>query len=654
MKPADIALFRIPGRPAITGDGSIVVAVSAPDLSANIYRGTLMRLMPASGGEPADFTHGPRDSEPVPSPDGRLLVFLRAAESGPAQLHVMPLDGGEPRKLTDHPLGAGSVVFSPNGRRIAYCAAAPEPGRYGTDEDITADAEAPRRITRLSYRLDGEGFVTDKAKQLFVLDLHPGATPVQLTAEPAGAADPAFTSDGRLLYVRGTGIDELTEEIAVIEVPADTAGAPAPTVGDLLISTSGSAALLVVIGAEIVFLGVEFTGIDAVGRTTGLWAAPLAGGPPRRLTDEATVDVDRAAGRPVVIGDRVLVGVLDRGATSLHAVPLDADRLPLRDLPVVFGGDRVVRSFDARDHTVAAVVADGASAGEVITVTVAVDGAVGSEQMLSDFGNALAATGIRPALPLHATAPDGHPVHGWLVLPEGAGPHPTLLVVHGGPHAAYTPALFDEAQVYAGAGYAVVMGNPRGSAGYGQAHGRAVVGALGTVDVDDVLALLDAATARPECDAGRVGVLGGSYGGFMTSWLCSHAPDRFTAAISERAVNAWDSFAGSSDIGYYFARAYIGDDRDTQWRTSPLAYSEQIDVPLLIIHSEQDWRCPIEQGQRLFVALKQRGAEVEMLLFPGEGHELSRSGRPKHREQRFDAILDWWARYLPVSPESGG
>ena len=147
------------------------------------------------------------------------------------------------------------------------------------------------------------------------------------------------------------------------------------------------------------------------------------------------------------------------------------------------------------------------------------------------------------------------------------------------------------------------------------------------------------------------GVMGGSYGGFMTSWLCSHAPDRFTAAISERAVNAWDSFAGSSDIGYYFAAAYVGDDRESQWRASPLAYADDIDVPLLIIHSEQDWRCPVEQGQRLFVALKSRGAEVEMLLFPGEGHELSRSGRPRHRRQRFDAILDWWARYLPVESE---
>ena len=102
------------------------------------------------------------------------MVFLRAAESGPAQLYVMPLDGGEPRKLTDHPLGAGSAVFSPDGRRIAYCAAVPEPGRYGTDEDVTADAEPPRRITRLTYRLDGEGFVADKPKQLFVLDLIAG------------------------------------------------------------------------------------------------------------------------------------------------------------------------------------------------------------------------------------------------------------------------------------------------------------------------------------------------------------------------------------------------------------------------------------------------------------------------------------------------
>jgi dipeptidyl aminopeptidase/acylaminoacyl peptidase len=249
---------------------------------------------------------------------------------------------------------------------------------------------------------------------------------------------------------------------------------------------------------------------------------------------------------------------------------------------------------------------------------------------------------------LSGTAPDGYPVHGWLVLPDGDGPHPVLLAVHGGPHTQYGWGLFDEAQVYASAGYAVVLGNPRGSSGYGQEHGRAIVGAMGTVDVDDLLALLDAAVSRPDLDGDRVGVMGGSYGGFMTSWLAGHTGRRFAAAISERAVNAWDSFSGASDIGHFFTDGYVGLDRDEQWARSPLAHADGIEIPFLIVHSEQDWRCPVEQAQRLFVALRSRGADTELLLFPGEGHELSRSGRPKHRLQRFEAILSWWAEHLPL------
>ncbi|HET8589089.1 MAG TPA: prolyl oligopeptidase family serine peptidase, partial [Nakamurella sp.] len=230
---------------------------------------------------------------------------------------------------------------------------------------------------------------------------------------------------------------------------------------------------------------------------------------------------------------------------------------------------------------------------------------------------------------------------------DGPGPHPVLLMIHGGPYAQYGWALFDEAQVYAGAGYAVVYGNPRGSAGYGQAHGEAILGDVGERSAVDLYALLDAALERPELDASRVGVLGGSHGGFMTSWLIGHS-DRFGAAVSERAVNAIDSFTGSSDIGWNFARDLYGADVEAQRRQSPLTYADAISTPLLIIHSEQDWRCPLEQAQRLFVALKRRGHETEMLVFPGEGHELSRSGRPQHRRQRFEAILQWWNRYLPV------
>ncbi|MEG8037415.1 prolyl oligopeptidase family serine peptidase [Sphingomonas sp. LR61] len=226
--------------------------------------------------------------------------------------------------------------------------------------------------------------------------------------------------------------------------------------------------------------------------------------------------------------------------------------------------------------------------------------------------------------------------------------------MHGGPFGQDTWAFFDEAQVYASAGYAVVIGNPRGSGGYGLDHGRAVIGAMGTVDVDDVLALLDAALERPDLDAARVGIMGGSYGGFMTSWVAAHHGDRFVAAWSERAVNAWDSFAGSSDIGWYFADAYVGADPEEQRRRSPLTYAAQVTIPFMVAHSEADWRCPIEQGQRQFVALRRAGVDASFLVFPGEGHELSRSGTPWHRVQRFEHVLAWWAEHLPVTPVDAG
>ena len=449
------------------------------------------------------------------------------------------------------------------------------------------------------------------------------------------------------MYLRSSVPDLPQTEFAAV-----AADAAEPGVGELLAQLPGSGTQAVCADDTLYYLGAEFEGIDVAGRTTGLWALPVAGGSPRRLTGHE-VEVDSTTW-PVVLPDAVLVTVLDRGTVSLRAVPQSADHAGLTDLPPVLDGELVVTAFSAVETDfgtvlVAAVVAEPGTPGEVTSIEVGPDGVPTDEvRRLTDLAEPLRAAGIAGLEEITATAPDGYPVHGFLVLPPEPGPHPVLLVVHGGPHAAYGWGLFDEAQVYAAAGYAVVLPNPRGSAGYGLEHGRTVLGRLGTVDTDDVLALLDAALDRPDCDAGRVGVMGGSYGGFMTSWLASHAPERFTAAISERAVNAWDSFAGSSDIGYYFAENYVGAGRDSQWQASPLAYADDIALPLLIIHSEHDWRCPVEQAQRLFVALKRRGAETEMLLFPAEGHELSRSGRPQHRLQRFEAILDWWARYLPV------
>ena len=232
------------------------------------------------------------------------------------------------------------------------------------------------------------------------------------------------------------------------------------------------------------------------------------------------------------------------------------------------------------------------------------------------------------------------------MTPAGEGPHPTLLMIHGGPFAAYSVHLFDEAQVYADAGYAVVFCNPRGSAGYGQQHGRAITGAMGTVDMDDVLDFLDGAlAAHPELDATRLGILGGSYGGYLTAWTIAH-DHRFAAAVVERGFLDPEAFVGSSDIGWFFPQQYNGTDHESIRAQSPQAVARLVTTPTLVVHSEDDLRCPISQAETWFATVKLNGVESEMLVFPGENHELSRSGSPRHRVQRFDAILEWFGRYL--------
>lgn len=639
MRPSDIEFLAVPGRPALHGD-LLLAAVSSPHPGENTYHGALWRV--GSTGQDR-WTHHDYDSSPVISPDGAQVAFLRA--EGPKarpQLHVMPTGGGEARALTDLPLGAGVPVWAPDSRRIAFTARIPEPGRYGAPgpdgEPVEPEAEAPRRITRFDYRLDAIGFLGDRRERLFVVDsADPVDEPVPLTDGEVDVSAPAWTPDGEtLLFVapRDWGASG-TKEFDIYSVPA-AGGAPV-----LAVRSAGSVDNLSVSDGTIWFIGSEFEWPRSEACNPGLWSAPLAGGsPPARLTDDETVYCLAGAGEPAPFGDGILVAVLNRGAVELRTVPRDAKSASLEELPLVAGQRAAVRSFTVDGDRVAAVIADQRGSGEVVLLSGR------TEQVLTDWSKPLRDKGIREAEELTATAPDGYPVHGWLVRPEGEGPHPVLLVVHGGPFAAYDWGLFDEAQVYAAAGYAVVLPNPRGSAGYGQSHGKAISRALGTVDVDDVLALLDSALEQPGLDSSRVGVMGGSYGGFMTTWLAAHHGERFRAAWSERAVNAWDSMQGSSDIGWSFVDAYVGGDLEEQLRRSPLTYADKIRIPFLVMHSEQDWRCPLEQGQRLYVALKRNGVEAEMLLFPGEGHELSRSGRPRHRIQRFEAVLDWWQRHL--------
>jgi dipeptidyl aminopeptidase/acylaminoacyl peptidase len=674
MTPEDLGLLRVPKGPRLSPDGrKVAVAVDRIDLAQDCYRGDIWILDAA--GEPAgaggtQLTSGHLDSGPRWSPDGRWLAFLRRepGESGwrghPQLYLTSPDGGGEPQRLSEHPLGIEGPAWSPDGRWIAYTAACPEPGRYGTSGQSSPAKEPPRRVRTLQYRPDVPGYTIDRRTHVFARRVFSGdegavlakdEEPVQVTS---GDYDDRYVTWGpggdvvAFVSARHARRDTVLANDVFIVAARDGAEPQRVTRTSLSVTRP----LFSRDGESMYFLGHEIgpDGQDVVGRYTGLWQVPADGSaPPRRLTDPEAVHLNDRMNesfkdQPLILdGGGVVAEQVDRGAVAVVRVGPDGESETL------LGGPRQVHGHDVRRDPrsgqlqVAAVVTSPESPGEVV---ISEDGA---ERTLSSFGSGLAsAVSLGHMAEIQAQSEDGYPVHGWVMLPEGEGPHPVVLQIHGGPFAQHGWTFFDEAQVYRAAGYAVVMANPRGSSGYGETHSRAIVGDIGNLDRQDLMAALHAALQDPRLDRDRLAVLGGSYGGFMTSWLISHT-DIFTVAISERAVNAWDSFWATSDIGFYFAEAYCGDGEERLRQCSPVHRAEHIRTPTLIVHSEEDWCCPLEQAQRLYVPLKLQGVPTEMLVFPGEGHELSRSGLPSHRIARFEAILGWLGQWLEKGSRNG-
>jgi dipeptidyl aminopeptidase/acylaminoacyl peptidase len=686
VKPEHLPLLKSVSAPAVHPDGGrAVVSVIRPDFDADTYVGQLWNVPLDPEKLPRRLTRGFRDTAPAFSPDGLVLAFVRATAEGKPQLYVVEAGGGEPQQLTDAKLGVSSFSWSPDSHSIVFGARTPDDGRYGTVDGVSAGGEDGRLITDYKYRMNGVGYTADKPLQLYIVDVpelgdEPRVAPAgralkarkaeglssveaagasvtpadvrvpparQLTFAATDHSGESFSADGQSVYFVASlhAGSDLDLESGVYRIPAD-GGQPEPVRAANSGRQTVAAARESRNGKWLFFTAQDLggSGQDFVARNTALYVMPAEGGDASVLSDVETMDLAGNGDSLDLRGpDSVLllntaqgtVELLEFGATGNHQL--------------LVHGDRVVTGAGSAGGSLVVSFADAATAGDLAALE---DGQL---RLLTDFSAELRLqVDIIEPQELTFDAADGYPVHGWLVLPPGKGPHPVLLNIHGGPFSQYTVALFDEAQVYAAAGYAVLMCNPRGSAGYGQAHGRSIKEKMGTVDMQDVLAFLDGALAKfPELDGDALGIMGGSYGGYLTAWTISQ-DHRFKAAIVERGFLDPVSFIGSSDIGWFFGGEYTGSSAEQMAAQSPMATVRNVMTPSLVIHSEEDLRCPVEQGQRYFTALKQQGVDAAFLVFPGENHELSRSGTPHHRRQRFEEILRWWAHYLPTTANPTG
>ncbi|MGX1702451.1 S9 family peptidase [Microbacterium sp. NPDC055357] len=658
MRATDIDKLIAVGRPDIARDGSFAVfATSRPDIEANRDVGQLWRVdLPQ--GTPRRLTRGVADTAPALAPDDTRIAFLRGDENDRPQIFVVAAGGGEPVQATDAPLGVSEFAWSPDGARLAFTARVPEPGRYGTVEGLDAAAESPRRITGVRWHANGLGYLADRPAHVFIVaaplvDSEPfyepaptvlpdGAEPAvrrMIPGEPAQLTEGAASHSG--IVFRGESVLAVVDEIEhdrrdlrsriVALTPGEaTRDVLRPDTGlsvnDLAVAPDGTVFVLASDAGE--------SGVDFVAPGVALWM--LGAREPRRLTDPETIDLGEVGSHIGFDGDDLLVQDRRRGRVRLLRVTRSGD------VSEMLGGDVAVAGHAAGAGRIVAAVATPQSFGELFVL------GDGPARPLTAFGAAVAASGIVLPRELTVEGRDGTPVHGWVATPEGEGPFPVILQIHGGPYAAYGMHLFDETQVLVDAGYAVVYSNPRGSAGYGRAHGRSIRGAMGTVDHQDVIDFFEGALAADSrLDASRVGIMGGSYGGYLTAWIIAH-DHRFAGAIVERGFLDPTSFQGTSDIGSFFGDEYVGVDPVDIARQSPLAAVGDVRTPTLVMHAELDYRCPLEQATRYYSALKRQGTPAEMLIFPGENHDLTRSGRPRHRVERFGAVLGWWERMLPA------
>lgn len=635
---------------------------------------TSVWLVPADGSsQPRQITSSTRDSAPRWSPDGKTIAFVRSVEKDgkpqAPQIFTLLLDGGEARPVTDLARGAGAPSWSPDGTRIAFSSStwptelAPAPP---ASPALPAPKSDVRVITSAVYRANGGGWNDpDRPSHIWVTDVKSNgdiAKARQLTSGKYSEGGQAWSPDGSKIYFTSSRVDEpyyLQSDSDLYSVPA--AGGSMTKVAS--INGSIGAVRPSPDGKSIAFSGTLYGTPERSFDQPDLFVASTDGsGSPRNLTDKYDFDIgggvggdQRAprgggAGGPIWSADgrSILTVAGEQGSANLVRIDVATGAVS-----PVYKGAHTVQAYTATPDakTIAAVTSTGSNINDLFIVDAAAGTA--SAKQITRINNALFST-LKISEPEEVwwTSFDGRKIQGWIQHPpdfDKSKSYPLVLQIHGGPHSAYGNVFTHEFHYLAAKGYVVLYPNPRGSSNYGQEFGNIIQYRYPGDDYKDLMAGVDMMTKRSYIDAKRMGVIGGSGGGLLTNWTITQT-DRFAAAVSLRSIADWSGFWYTADFTQYtpswFRKAPWEDPADFVAR-SPITHIAKVKTPTMLIDGDDDLRTPpSDGGEMMFRALKYLKIPTVMVRFPGETHELSRSGKPKHRVERLQHIGSWFDKYL--------
>lgn len=582
------------------------------------------------------------NSAPAFSPDGTQVAFTSTRTEKP-QLWLLPLEGGEPRRLTDLPQGVGGgAVWSPDGTRLAFTAGPQEEPRK---------PERPYRIDRSVWRFDGMGVVEDAVQDVYVLEVDgEAAEPRRLTSDRFMNSLPKWSPDGTsLVYVASHDPDshELMARLRRVNLDGGVSDLTGP---DGLVASHAP-----LDGGRVAHV-LAFERGTVIGTRPSLYVLdPATGTQARRgagveghIHGGVQPDSPAAAlGETLLLagegGREAVVTVQTGGEVALVQVALEGDE----SHTVVAGGDRVCLPLARRGQLVLFLAYGFTEPGDLHLL----DLETGEERRLTRLNaDVLAELALPEVVPLRFAGIDGTPVAGWFLRPPGTNtPLPTILGIHGGPHSAWGAQFHFDHLMLAGAGYGVLLVNHRASTGYGDAFATAIQGDWGNLDYADLMSGVDHAIEQGLADADRLGVWGLSGGGNLTGWVIGHT-GRFKAACPENPVFNWFSMYGTSDIGADFAVRELGgtpyEAEEVYRRCSPITYADRCTTPTLFLQHESDFRCPAEQTEQFYMVLRVNGVPAEMLRFPGTPHVGSILGPIGHRRAQNEALLGWMNRWV--------